>query len=67
MARASQRVDMNGRQWQSDSARAGRLQMRSNGCARLRGPILHDRAPEILDECPEVCVYNYPLIPGVGT
>ena len=33
----------------------------------LGGPILHDRAPEILDECPEVCVYNYPLIPGVGT
>ena len=37
MASATQRVDMNGRQWQSDSARAGRLQRRSNGCARLRG------------------------------
>ena len=37
MARATQRVDMNGRQWQSNSAQAGRLQRRSNGCARLRG------------------------------
>ena len=33
----------------------------------LGGPIPHGKAPEILDECPEVCVHNYPLIPGVGT
>ena len=33
----------------------------------LGGPIPHDRAPEILDECSEVCVYNNPLIPSVGT
>ena len=53
----------------------GKVTVRERGGCRgalmavqgLGGPILHDRAPEILDECPEVCVYNYPLIPGVGT
>ena len=53
----------------------GKVTVRERGGGRgalmavqgLGGPIPHDRAPEILDECPEVCVYNYPLIPGVGT
>ena len=53
----------------------GKVTVREQGGCRgaliavqgLGGPILHDRAPEIVDECSEVCVYNYPLIPGVGT
>ena len=53
----------------------GKVTVRERGGCRgalmavqgLGGPILYDRAPEILDECPEVCVHHYPLIPVVGT